>query len=150
MLAAAGQPADLVRALGDFDLGGLVPYRPHYLAGWRAEEYSIDLDDGWSEAERRIVARQEERCAADVPGDTHRNLRVRNRIRDVRWKHLLLPIWSLQYRFRGEVYTVLVHGQTGRVVGRAPYSWAKIALLVLGILALGAAAVLFGHLRQGR
>jgi hypothetical protein len=150
VLAAAGQPADLVRALGDFDLGGLVPYRPHYLAGWRAEEYSIDLDDGWSEAERRIVARQEERCAADVPGDTHRNLRVRNRIRDVRWKHLLLPIWSLQYRFRGEVYTVLVHGQTGRVVGRAPYSWAKIALLVLGILALGAAAVLFGHLRQGR
>jgi len=51
----------------------------------------------------------------------------------VRWKHVFLPVWSLQYRFREKTYTVLVHGQTGRVVGKAPISWAKIALLVAGI-----------------
>ena len=131
--ASLGQPGDLVLKLGEFALGGLVAYRPEYLAGWRAEEYSIDLEDGWELARRDLVASQEARCAGDVPGDTHRHLRVQNRIRDVRWKHVLLPIWSLQYRFRGKVYTVLVHGQSGRVVGKAPYSWAKILGLVLGI-----------------
>ena len=50
---------------------------------------------------------------------------------------MLLPIWSLQYRYAGKAWTVLVHGQTGRVVGKAPLSWVKILLLVLALAALG-------------
>ena len=118
-----------------FDLSKLVPYRPEYLAGWRAEEYAIDLAQGWEAGQARIVATQESRCSSDVPGDTQRNLRVQNRISDVRWKHVLLPIWSLTYAHAGKHYAVLVHGETGKVVGDAPYSFAKIALLVLACLA---------------
>src|SRR5262249_22186037 len=84
--------------------------------------------------QERVVATQRERCSGDVPGDTQRNLRVQNTISGVRWKHVLLPVWSLQYRFRGATYTVLVNGQTGQVAGKAPISWQKVALLVLGIV----------------
>lgn len=133
VLASGGQPAELVRKLGDFDMRGLVPYRPEYLAGWRAEEYRVDLAEGWAQGIAAIEAQQRARCAGDVPGDTYRELRVRNRINDVRWKHVLLPIWCLAYRHGGKTYPVLVHGQTGRVVGRAPLSWAKVLLLVLGV-----------------
>ncbi len=133
LVNASGLPADLIEDLGHFEARGLVPYRPEYLAGWRAEEYQLDLEQGWQRAEAEVAASQRARCAGDVPGDTHRNLRVQNRIGGVRWKHILLPIWSLQYRFGGKTYTVLVHGQTGRVAGKAPISWAKIAALVLGI-----------------
>ena len=137
LIAASGsQPAQLVGELGDFDTTELVPYRPEYLAGWHAEEYQLDLETGWERAQAHVVRTQERRCAGDVPGDTYRALRVRNTVRDVRWKHVLLPIWSLQYAYGGETYTVLVHGQTGKVVGRAPYSWVKITLAVLGALAL--------------
>ncbi len=132
--ASSGQPAGLVSKLGSFDTTDLVPYRPEYLAGWCAEEYTVDLDGGWDDGRERIVGEQYARCGGDVPGDTYRNLRVQNHISGVRWKHVLLPIWSLQYRFRGTVYTVLIHGQTGRVVGKAPWSWVKILLLVFGIL----------------
>lgn len=134
--ASHGQPASLVDKLGSFDTTGLVPYSPKYLAGWRAEEYSVELDEGWEAGQARIKQIQEQRCGGDVPGDTYRSLRVQNRIGGVRWKHVLLPIWSLQYRFGGRVYTVLVHGQTGRVVGQAPWSWVKILLLIFGIIAL--------------
>ena len=134
--ASHGQPASLVDKLGSFDTTELVPYAPEYLAGWRAEEYSVELEDGWDAGQARIAEVQEGRCAGDVPGDTHRFLRVQNRISGVRWKHVLLPIWSLQYRFGGKIYTVLVHGQTGRVVGQAPWSWVKILALVFGIIAL--------------
>ncbi len=134
LVNASGLAPDLVAELGHFEAKGLVPYKPEYLAGWRAEEYQLDLAGAWKAAEQAIVASQRARCAGDVPGDTHRNLRVQNRIEDVRWKHVLLPLWSLQYRFRGKTYTVLVHGQTGRVAGRAPLSWAKVLLLVLAIV----------------
>jgi len=118
-----------------------VPYKPEYLAGWRAEEYQLDLEHGWAKSQEAVVESQQRRCAGDVPGDTHRNLRVRNAISGIRWKHVLLPVWSLQYRFRGETYTVLVNGQTGQVAGKAPISWAKIALAVL-VFGLAVATVL--------
>ncbi len=129
--ASRGVPDALAGKLGGFDTQKLVPYRPEYLAGWRAEEYRLDLEQAWSVARGRIVAQQQRRCAADVPGDTQRNLRVTNDIEGVHWKHVLLPIWTLTYPFGGKSYTVLVNGQSGRVHGVAPLSWAKILLAVL-------------------
>jgi DNA-directed RNA polymerase subunit RPC12/RpoP len=142
VLGAKGQPADLVKELGSFELKGLVPYQPGYLAGWRAEEYSIDLEEAWGLGKAGIVSIQRERCSGDVPGDTQRGLTVQNQISEVHWKHILLPIWSLQYKFKGEIYTVLIHGQSGEVVGKAPYSAMKIVfavLLVVGMVLSGIA-----------
>jgi DNA-directed RNA polymerase subunit RPC12/RpoP len=134
VLASRGLPEKLASELGAFDTKKLVPYRPEYLAGWRAEEYAVDLENGWNSALARVEKSQESRCAADIPGDTHRSLRVANKVGDVRWKHVLLPLWTLSYNFGGKRYAVLINGQTGRVVGDAPYSWVKILFLVLAIL----------------
>lgn len=139
-------PAQLARRLGRFQSQGLQPYRPEYLAGWHAEEYQIDLDSGWNQARDEITDEQRRRCSADVPGDTQRNLRVRNRFSDTRWKHVLYPVWSLQYRFSGKVYRVLINGQTGAVAGEAPYSWIKITLA--GLTAAGIATG--GYILSGR
>lgn len=141
ILASQGMPPKLVDELGRFDTSALVPYRPEYLAGWRAEEYQLDLEDAWKRGEANVVAEQRNRCSSDVPGDTQRHLRVQNRIFDVRWKHVLLPVWSLQYQYKRQPYTVLIHGQTGRVAGKAPLSWVKILALVLAIIAVIAVIV---------
>ncbi|QDV07420.1 hypothetical protein Poly30_29440 [Planctomycetes bacterium Poly30] len=138
VIASRGIDGKLGQRLGPFAAEGLVPYSPEYLAGWHAEEYQTDLEAGWQEAKGRIEASQRSRCAGDVPGDTQRALKVQNRITDIRWKHVLLPMWSVTYQFRGKPYAVLVHGQSGRIVGRAPYSWIKILLFVLLLLAVAA------------
>jgi hypothetical protein len=132
--ASRGLPAGLAEELGRFELAALVAYRPEYLAGWHAEEYAVDLESGWKQAEERIVETQRSRCSGDVPGDTQRNLRVQTRLADVRWKLVLLPVWSLTYRWKGKPYAVLVHGQSGKVVGHAPISVWKILALVLVVV----------------
>ncbi len=142
ILASKGLPGELVDELGGFDTKALVPYRPEYLAGWRAEEYEVELESGWDQGRERVRDSQRARCSGDVPGDTQRDLRVHDTFTDVRWKHVLLPIWSLQYRFQNEVYTVLINGQTGKIVGKAPYSWVKIGALVLAVVAVVVAVVL--------
>jgi DNA-directed RNA polymerase subunit RPC12/RpoP len=139
--ASRGLPEPLVAKLGGFDTRALVPYRPEYLAGWRAEEYQLDLENAWQAARSSIQALQEQRCAGDVPGDTHRRLAVHSDIGEVRWKHVLLPVWSLRYEFGGKPYSVLIHGQTGRVVGKAPWSAAKIVLALLAAVAAIALAL---------
>ena len=115
------------------------------LAGWHAEEYQVDLEHGWEGALDHVKGAQQSRCSGDVPGDTQRFLRVQNAISRVRWKHVLLPIWSIAYRYKEKTYTVLIHGQTGKVVGEAPYSWFKILGLAFAVIA----AVLFTLLIAG-
>ncbi len=135
--ASKGLPEDLSRRLSSFDTGQLKAYDPAFLAGWKAEEYSLPLNEAWAEAVVSMEASQESRCSGDVPGDTQRNLSVYNTFSDETFKHVLLPIWISAYRYQGKVFRFLVNGQTGEVAGKAPYSWVKIALFI-GALAGGA------------
>ena len=139
--ASVGLPAELAGSLQSFDTAALVPYTPGFLAGWQAEEYAVDLQGGFERARARMDETQRDRCADDVPGDTHRELEVSSTYSELTFKHVLLPIWIAAYRYRGDVYRFLVNGQTGEVQGKAPYSWAKIALFVTTLTTLVALAI---------
>jgi hypothetical protein len=134
--ASKGLPASLTQKLEPFDTARLVPYDASFLAGWKAEEYSLDLNASWALAVARIEDSQRQRCSADVPGDTQQALRVSHRFADERFKHLLLPIWIAAYRYRDQPYQFLVNGQTGEVTGRAPFSVIKVTLFCLFLATL--------------
>ena len=71
------------------------------------------------------------RCADNVPGDTHRNLQVDATYADLRFKHILVPVWLLTYTYGHTVYQVVNNGVTGAMAGDRPWSWIKIALLII-------------------
>jgi DNA-directed RNA polymerase subunit RPC12/RpoP len=133
--ASKGLPPALVARFRSFDTKQLSPYKPEFLAGWRAEAYAVDLMPAWGTAQDDMRRVQQLRCDSDVPGDTHRNLHVQNHFFNVTFKHILLPIWIAAYRYNGKPYQFLVNGQTGEVVGKAPSSFLKILLFVSAILA---------------
>ncbi len=132
--AGKGLPEDLVSQFSTFNTQELIPYAPHYLAGWRAEAYAVDLMPAWGMGQQKMAQVQQGRCSGDVGGDTHRSLMVQNNFTRVTFKHVLLPIWIAAYRYNQKTYRFLVNGQTGEVVGKAPYSFWKIFFLVAGIL----------------
>ena len=122
-----------------FDTTKLVPYNPSYLAGWGAESYRIPLTQAW-ELGQTIVQREEHAaCGREVPGDTHRNLRVNTRLSHLKYKHVLLPVWLASYRYRNKVYRFMINGQTGEVQGQKPISWIKVTIAV--VLALIVVAI---------
>jgi DNA-directed RNA polymerase subunit RPC12/RpoP len=139
--ASKGLPPELVMKFTSFDTKQLVAYQPEFLSGWRAESYAIDLMPAWQAGQQEMASTQEQRCAADVPGDTHRGLRVNHAFGQVTFKHVLLPVWIAAYRYNGKPYQFLVNGQTGEVVGKAPWSFWKIFALCVFIAAAIAAAV---------
>jgi hypothetical protein len=134
--ASCGVPPALAAKLHTFDTTALVPYSPDYLAGFRAERYAVELREGFARAHARIDEEQIRRCAADVPGDTQRELAVASTLSNLTFKHVLLPLWIAAYRYRDQVHRFVVNGQTGEVQGTAPWSWLKIGFAVLVAIAL--------------
>ncbi len=144
VLASRSLPKKYTDGLEPWDLSALEPYKPEYLAGFRAEGYQVELTDGFTEARAymdRMILRD---VKYDIGGDDQRVSDVDTAISDVTFKHILLPVWLAAYKYRGRTYRFVVNGRTGRVQGERPYSAWKIAIaVVIGtILALGVGFVI--------
>ncbi len=126
----------MVKDLEPFDTSKLVPYQPDYLSGMAAEDYRRDMPECWIDARAEIDTAIYSACARKVPGDTHRMLNVTSTYLNKTYKLCLLPIWIASYRYNEKPFTYVVNGQTGEVTGSAPYSWVKITLAVLAVLAI--------------
>jgi hypothetical protein len=87
----------------------------------------------------------EQMCAAQVPGDTYRNLEIHPTFSAQTFKHVLVPLWLLTYTYGAKVFHVLVNGATGRMAGEYPKSFWKVFFLVVAIIIL---AFLFAMLMQ--
>lgn len=145
-LVAATKGVDpiLLTNIEPFPTEKLVAYEPSYVSGWLVEQYQIDLISAAQEAEERMDDQLEEMCEDEVPGDTHRFLEVETHHQDQTFKHILVPIWLLSYRFGERTFQVLVNGVSGEISGHYPKSFWKIFLLVISILtAAGAVFLLF-------
>ena len=79
-------------------------------------------------------AKLRQMCAAQIPGDTYRNLDVRANYSGQTFKHILAPVWLMTYVYGAKSYQVVVNGVTGTIAGSRPYSWIKVTLLVIALL----------------
>ncbi|WP_409197382.1 primosomal protein N' (replication factor Y) - superfamily II helicase [Jannaschia sp. M317] len=140
VLASTSLPKRHTDALQPWDLAGLAPYAPQYLAGFRAEAYSVDLRAGLEEAKARMDAVIARDVRMDIGGDQQRIDRLQTQLSDVTFKHVLLPVWVAAYKYRGKPYRFVVNGQSGRVQGERPYSAIKITLAVISVLIVAAIA----------
>lgn len=139
VMASRALPDRFTAALPPWDLSRLVPYAAEYLAGFRAEAYTIEIGEGFHDARAQMDRIIERDVRFAIGGDHQRISRIDTDVRSVTFKHILLPIWVAAYRYRGQPYRVVINGQTGRVQGERPWSAWKIAVaVVLALLAAGA------------
>jgi hypothetical protein len=122
-----------------------VPYQAGLLSGWVVERYQLDLVAAAQESRRRMDQELQRLCAAQVPGDTFRNLQVRADYSGQKFKHVLVPLWLLTYNYGPRAFQVAVNGYTGQIAGEYPRSWVKITLAVLALLAVVGAVAWFAQ-----
>lgn len=143
VLASKSLPTWMTDRLEPWDLGGLKPYSAHYVTGFQAESYRIELGDGFSVAREKMKNRIASDVRMDIGGDLQQISQMDIRHSETTFKHILLPLWLGAFRYGGKSYHVSVNGQNGEVQGERPYSMWKILLLVLLIAAIGAAVGYF-------
>jgi DNA-directed RNA polymerase subunit RPC12/RpoP len=81
-------------------------------------------------------------CQQYVPGSC-RNMKANLRLEGLSSEPVLLPVWIMAYRYKDAVYRFLINGQMGHAAGHAPFSWAKLAL-VIAIVAIIALVIFLG------
>ncbi|KIC50839.1 TFIIB-type zinc finger domain-containing protein [Tateyamaria sp. ANG-S1] len=135
VLASKSLPKRFTDALEPWDLSEMEPYAPEFLAGFRAEGYAVELEEGFEEARAkmdRVIARD---VKFDIGGDRQRIHSIDTTLGAITFKHVLLPVWLAAYKYRGETYRFVVNGRTGRVQGERPWSTIKIAIaVILGLI----------------
>ncbi len=149
VLASKSLPKRYTDGLEPWDLAALEPYNPEFLAGFRAEGYTVELDEGFHQARAKMDAVIERDVKFDIGGDRQRIDNIDTAIKDITFKHILLPVWLAAYKYRGATYRFVVNGRTGTVQGERPYSAWKIAAAAILGLALAAAVGYAVALSQG-
>jgi hypothetical protein len=107
-----------------------------------AERAVLGLEDGFGVAKQKMVPEIESTIRSDIGGDTQKIDSYSTNHHNVTFKLFLLPLWLSSFRYDNTVYRFVVNARTGEAVGERPYSKWKIAMAVLGGIALIAAIVL--------
>lgn len=129
----------LINRMNSFDLEELQAYHNGFVVGHIAERYGMNLMSGWERAKQYIRQDLNNRIRHKVGGDEVKNIRIAPKYDQVRYKHILLPVWITHYYFKDKLYNVYINGQNGRVVGSYPKSLGKILLTLVAI-----AIIVFG------
>ena len=129
-----GVSGALLRQVEPFPTAELVPYDTAFLSGFVVEHYQVVLLEAAEHSQTQMKRKLYDMCAAEVPGDTHRNLQIAPVFSGQTFKHVLVPIWLLTYVYGNKPWQVVVNGYTGGMAGDYPKSPWKIAALILVVL----------------
>ncbi len=127
----------LLGQIKPFNLSGLLPYDPSYLAGLQAQAYDVVLEKAWERGRAEMRERTQEACRQQASTGMIRNFSMTLDFSDENWRYLLLPVFVAAYTFTGETFQVLVNGQTGTIAGQRPVDWTRISLAIAAALGPG-------------
>ena len=127
----------LMEILEPFSYERLVDFDMKYLSGFYAEKYDLKEEDLYQRLKDRVAQYAREEFDGSVT--------EYSRVTDVVDKsvyytpknaYALLPVWMMNYTYRGKLYTFAMNGQTGKVAGEPPVSPIKVALICAATLLL--------------
>lgn len=127
---------DLMESIEPFNYRDLKPFSMSFLSGCAAEKYDVTKQEATRFLDDRIQKAAEEeirRMAAVYSVIEGVNTRVSFRTQE--YAYALLPVWFLNYTYKGKDYAFAMNGQTGTMFGELPVSGIKKFLLGLGIFA---------------
>ncbi len=125
--ASVAMPDKIMDMLEPYDYGELEHFNPKYLSGFLAEIYSDEA--------KEFESRVNQKVAKDIEKVLANHLRNFKMITTIDKKitaehkgaeYVLLPVWKYLYTYQGKEYVYYINGQSGKVIGKAPFSVGKM------------------------
>ncbi|MBR1798063.1 MAG: hypothetical protein IJ757_08685 [Clostridiales bacterium] len=151
-------PLDASRMLSDessarlepYDLYDLRKFDESFLLGFYSNISDVTYRELWRAASLRADAYFDELAKKSVHDATSKSIHASDQVTAIDYDHIryaLLPAWFITYSYNGRHNTIIVNGQTGKVVCGVPWNKKLFYLLLVALGALLSAAF-FLILRQ--
>lgn len=136
----------LMESIEPFNYAGLKPFSMSYLSGKSAEKYDVTREMAAKRIDERITAAAVDVLKKSAPEYTTVTIKdTALGYKQPTYVYALLPVWFLNYRYRGKDYAFVMNGQTGTMFGQLPVSRLKKWLLALGVFTVAELiSLLFG------
>lgn len=127
----------LIESVLPFPIENHKDFKMEYLSGFYAKKNDLSFEDVSGEIGEKIISYANTVLLNTVDGynggvnirDSHSNILKQSH------DYTLLPVWILDYKYRGKDYTFAVNGVTGKAFGEIPMSKPKLWLTFAGVTA---------------
>lgn len=134
--ALSKESGNLMKYVNPYDDGELKNFSMTYLSGFQAEKRDMEREDLQEAVDNDLKGYAEKVYKDTIHGyDSITVTSLHLDTLEESWEYALLPVWMMTYKFKGKNYIYAMNGQTGKLYGELPCSWAKI-LAMGGIVAV--------------
>ncbi|MGN0430815.1 MAG: hypothetical protein ACI4EQ_00495 [Lachnospiraceae bacterium] len=134
--ASANLSDDSSQRLEPYDMRGLREFEIGYMSGYYSDRYDRSKEDLRGLAAQRTKelfdGQMMESCNARSKSVVVSNPQIQIQ----KETYAMLPAWFMTFRYKENPYTMLVNGQTGKVVGAVPYDSVKVKTTAIAIFLL--------------
>ncbi len=124
---------DIMDKLEPFDYGDIKKFEIPYLSGYVSEKYNFTSKELEDRVESRLEQYAKDMARGTINGyATTAVIREDVTLHKQKADYILMPVWMLNYRYKGQTFTFTMNGQTGKVVGKLPISVGKVISLFAG------------------
>ncbi|MBR5975413.1 MAG: hypothetical protein IK020_09550 [Clostridiales bacterium] len=123
--------------LEPYNLKAMKPFDEDYLLGFYSNASDITYDEMWEVTEKRAQEIFEEDVKKSVSGRSPK-IETESHVLSIldNYKYAMLPVWFVTFTYQGEHHTVLVNGQTRKVVCGLPWRKPLFWAITIGIGAI--------------
>lgn len=126
-----------MESIEPFDYGQMVPFEMAYLSGYLADKYDVPSESGQDRIRQRAKQSLQDNIQSTLLGyatvvPTNRQVQIHNS----KAKYVLLPVWMLNTKFNGKIYTFAMNGQTGKMTGTFPICPKRTTVWFAGIFSI--------------
>ena len=110
-----------MESIEPFDIGALTDFDTAFLSGYYADKYDVEADSGKERVRQRVENAMNDRIQSSLVGystviPTSRQLQIQHS----KARYVLFPVWILNSKYGGKLYTFAMNGQTGKMTGTLP------------------------------
>ncbi|WP_154223625.1 hypothetical protein [Marinicella rhabdoformis] len=145
VLGTESLPLKFQNFLSDWKLNQSMSYDARYLSGFRSELYTIPLSQGLTNAKHVMNQVIRAHIRRDIGGDHQRIYSTDTSYHNLGFQLILAPIWISAFNYNKKTFRYVINGQTGKAYGERPWSWWKIAGLVVTLAGLAATAYYYSQ-----
>jgi hypothetical protein len=131
-----------MKMIAPYDYQEIKDFDMAYLAGFFADRYDVPPDEVEHALKKEVSSYVNHIFEGSLNEYTsYFSKRDHSKIHPPEVKYALLPVWVLNYKYQGKMYSFAMNGQTGKTAGEYPISLVKLFVILLALLPVAAVLV---------